>query len=290
MNPDTWTIRRLLQWTTDYFRSHGIASPRLDAELLLSTSLHSTRLDLYLDPDRPVDDRERAVFREFVRKRANRTPIAYLIGTKDFYSISIEVTPDVLIPRPETETLIDSVLTALKSIPEPRIADLGTGSGCITAALALQRTDAVCIAIDRSSVALQIAARNFERLGISNRVSLREGNWLDALTPDEMQSMDAIVSNPPYIPTKIIPTLAPEIACHEPHIALDGGISGLDPYHQITAQAHRFLRSGGILAVEIGNEQGSAVYEMFEKNNYKEISIVKDLAEHDRIVLGHFTR
>ncbi len=286
---EIWTIRRLLQWTTDFFRQSGIPSARLDAELLLSHALHITRLDLYLDPERPVDELERTGFREWVRLRAKRVPIAYLIGSKEFYSTAIHVEEGVLIPRPETEILVDTVLTLVSMCSDIRIAELGVGSGCITAALALKLQSACFLASDRSQDALRIADTNFVRLGIRDRVTLIESDWFDNFSPGLSGSFNVIVSNPPYIPSSILPTLAPEISRYEPSLALDGGPDGLSAYRHLIPRAREFLKLNGAIALEIGDDQGRAVSELLETAGFSGTSIVKDLSGRDRIAIGRFT-
>ncbi len=284
--PDIWTIRRLLQWTTDFFRRSGIPSPRLDAELLLSHALNITRLDLYLDPERPVDEHERADFREWVRLRATRVPVAYLIGSKEFYSTAIHVEKGVLIPRPETEILVDTVIHLVSMRSDIRIAELGVGSGCITAALALNLPSAVFVATDRSREALRIADANFVRLGVRNRVTLFESDWFDSFSPEHCGGFAVIVSNPPYIRSAILETLQPEISRHEPSLALDGGPDGLSAYRNLIPRARDFLEQDGVIALEIGDDQGDAVSELLDAAGYSGVTIVKDLSGRDRIATG----
>ena len=283
-----WTIRKVLAWTASYFREKGIKSYRLDAEILLAFALKTTRLQLYIDPDRPLDSEVRASFKKLISRRIHREPVAYITGEKEFWSLPIKVDSRVLIPRPETEFLVDIVI---KSYPQEEyllIADLGTGSGCITLALASELSNAIFYCSDISAEALSLATENFRTAGIESRITARCGSWFNAFEKDLLEgSLDVIVSNPPYIASEIYRTdLAPEIFKFEPRIALDGGESGTDPYVEIAKGAAEFLKDNGLWVVEIGADQANQVVEIFQRSGFGSVNVIQDAAGLDRIVSG----
>jgi release factor glutamine methyltransferase len=256
-----WTILTLLQWTTAYLDRHGIESARLDAEILLAHALGLKRIDLYLRYDQPLEPPELACFRALLQRRAAREPVAYITGLKAFWDMDLAVTPAVLIPRPETESLVEAVLAFFKEKPiahPPFLLDLGTGSGAI--ALALARSFEACfvVALDRSPAALAVARRNVNRWAAQDNVQLVAGDWLAAFSPVRPR-FDAIAANPPYIVSRDIATLQPEIADYEPHAALDGGRDGLSSYRTLIPAIGRHLRPGGAAFLEIGCDQKGAV-------------------------------
>jgi len=270
----------LVRWTTEFFKQHDVPSPRLDAELLLAHVLDLKRMDLYLAFDQPVAAADRARYRELVRRRAKeRWPVAYLTGTREFWSMEFRVTPDVLIPRPETETLV-RVAVDLKP---RRVAELGVGSGCVSAALARELPDAEIVAIDCSAAALEVARQNLMALGFGERVSLVEANGLDGLEGP----FDLVVSNPPYVQAGEIDGLAPELR-HEPRIALDGGPDGLYALRRLCAEASERLERPGYLALEIGFGQADAVEELLRNAGAADVTRFADLAGITRVVLGRF--
>lgn len=260
MASETWTVRRLLEWTEDYLRKKQVESPRLEAQILLAHALGCAKIDLYVrHEEEPPEDR-RTAFRDMIRKRAEGMPVAYLVGHREFYSLSFDVTPAVLIPRPETETLVLEALRLLKPMDAPRVLDLGTGSGCIAVSLAKQHKTARVTAADVSAAALAVAAGNAAKHGVADRVTFLEG---DLFAPVAGQTFDVIVSNPPYIAHGEFPTLDPGVRDFEPRSALDGGPDGLDVYRRLAAAAADFLAPGGTLLVEIGPTQAPAVRELF---------------------------
>ncbi|MFG0333349.1 MAG: peptide chain release factor N(5)-glutamine methyltransferase, partial [Maioricimonas sp. JB049] len=216
-----WTVRRVLEWTTGYLREHGSETPRLEAEVLLAFARNCPRIRLYTDYDEELDASVRGRMRELVRRRAAHEPVAYLVGHREFFSLAFEVTPDVLIPRPDTETMIVAALEQARERPAPRIADLGTGSGCIAIAMATQHRGALVTAVDISEAALAVARRNAQRHNVADRVRFLQGDMFAALP--EGERFDFILSNPPYIPSGEIPTLSREVIDYEPESALDGG-------------------------------------------------------------------
>jgi len=259
MASETWTVRRLLEWTEDFLRKKQVESPRLESQILLAHALGCTKIDLYVrHEEEPPEDR-RTAFREMIRKRAEGMPVAYLVGHREFYSLSFDVTPAVLIPRPETETLVLEALRLLKPLDAPRVLDLGTGSGCIAVSLAKQHKAARVTAVDISPAALAVAAGNAAKHGVADRIAFLEG---DLFAPVAGQAFDVIVSNPPYIAHAEFPTLDPGVRDYEPRSALDGGPDGLDVYRRLAAAAAGFLAPGGTILVEVGATQAPAVREL----------------------------
>jgi len=281
MSAEEWKLMELVRWTTEFFKQHDVPSPRLDAELLLAHVLDVKRMDLYLAFDQPVAAGDRARYRELVRRRAKeRWPVAYLTGVREFWSMPFRVTPDVLIPRPETETLV-RVAVDLKP---RRIAEFGVGSGCVSAALARELPDAEIVAVDCSAAALEVARQNLASLGFGERVRLVEASGLSGLDGP----FDLVVSNPPYVRAGEIDGLAPELR-HEPRVALDGGPDGLHAVRCLCAEAPALLERPGYLALEIGFGQADAVDELLRAAGAAAVETFPDLAGIPRVVLGRFT-
>jgi release factor glutamine methyltransferase len=277
---ETWTVLRLLRWTADFFRQHRIESARLDAEVLLAHVLACKRVDLYLTFDQPVANADRTRFRELVRRRAKeRVPVAHLTGTREFWSVPLRVTPDVLIPRPDTETLV----RACAALGARRIADVGTGSGCIAIALARELPDATLLGVDLSRAALAVARHNAEASGVAKRIELREGDLLSGIE----ECFELIASNPPYVRTRELEQLAPEVR-HEPRLALDGGPDGLDVVRRLIEQAPARLCRGGHLALEVGGGQAPEVAELARAAGASAVEVQRDLAGHERVVVAAF--
>jgi release factor glutamine methyltransferase len=278
--PASWTPLALVRWTAEYFARHGIATPRLDAELLLAHVLGARRIDLYLRFEEAIGETERARYRELVRQRGEqRIPVAYLTGTREFWSLPLEVSDRTLIPRPETETLVRAVV----DLAPERFADVGTGCGAIAAAVALELPGATGVATDVSPDALAVAARNFERLGVAARVEVREGSGLSVLPG----GLDVIAANPPYVRSGEIEGLPAELH-HEPRLALDGGEDGLLVTAELIQQAPAKLRPGGSLALEVGRGQAPAVERAMRDAGAADVRIHKDLAGIERVVVGTF--
>ena len=284
--PDNWTIIALLQRTTRYFEEQAIESPRLDAELLLAFALGIARIDLYLRHDQPLNPEELHRFRTLVQRRKAREPVAYITGTKAFWDLELAVSPEVLIPRPETECVVEAALAFLERYTgrsERRLLDLGTGSGALALSLAHSCPEDRVVAVDRSLGALAIAQRNCRRNQLQDRVGLLAGNWMDMLQAPHAP-FDLIVSNPPYIPSGQIDALQPEIARYEPRMALDGGADGLDCLRAIIRQVPPLLKPGGALMIEIGHDQYRAVQGLAEACHvYRDIACRPDYAGQDRV-------
>jgi release factor glutamine methyltransferase len=257
------------------------STPRLEAELLLAQATGWSRTHLLAWPERTLDPAASVTFSALIERRLHGAPIAYLRGHQAFWTLELSVSPATLIPRPETELLVETALELLAPIPR-LIADLGTGSGAIAAALASERPDWTLIATDRSAPAIAIARDNFQRLGLAS-INVVQSDWLAAFAAD---SLDAIVSNPPYL-ADADPHLARGDLRFEPRSALASGGDGLDAIRAILADAPRCLRPGGLLAIEHGFDQGQAVRRDFHENGLQRVETRQDLAGHDRLTLGY---
>ncbi len=279
----TWTVRDVLAWTSQHFQKHGIDSPRLTAEVLLSHALSTTRVRLYTDLDRPLDERERATFRKLIERRVFGEPTAYLTGEREFYGRPFRVDDRVLVPRPETELLVEAVLRELPKDAPSRALDVCTGSGCIAVTIAAERPLASVWAIDVSEGACAVARENAERHGVAGRVTVRQGDLFQPLPPDAR--FDVVMSNPPYVASEEIGRLSREVQ-REPLAALDGGPDGLDVVRRLVAGAQAHLRAGGLLALEIGEGQGGAARELLQAGGWADVRIEKDLARLDRLAFG----
>ena len=262
-------------------------SPRASAEILLAHALHVNRIDLYLRYDQPLCSSELESFKVLIKRRAQREPVAYIVGTKEFWSMELTVTPDVLVPRPETESLVEAALGALGDddhTAQGCILDLGTGCGAIALALASRMPQYLIFASDISEAAARIAKQNAKRHDLHGRLHLFVGDWLIPLQKNG-RLFDLIISNPPYIPSGDIQELQPEISRYEPHVALNGDADGLSCLKKIIFDAHRFLKPHGSLILEIGYDQKTAVQQIIERcGEYDEVVFLKDYGGMDRIV------
>ncbi len=283
-----WTILKLLGWTTSYFESKNIEGARASAEILLADTLNLNRIDLYLRHDQPLTPGELARFKSLIKRRVKREPVAYITGRKEFWSMDLAVTPDVLIPRPETECLVERALTAIpdKNSGQPwKILELGTGSGAIILALASEKPGHLYFASDLSQSALKIAKANAQNHGLSDRISFFAGNWFDPLKAN-VRKFHLIVSNPPYIQTRIIETLEPEVSRHEPRRALDGGQSGMASLESIIVRAPAFLHPESLLILEIGYDQRDRTeYTVQKSGQYESVEFITDYGGHDRVAV-----
>jgi release factor glutamine methyltransferase len=261
---DRWTILKVLQWTTEYFRLKDIEQPRASAEVLLAHVLRMDRIQLYLNHDRPLIPRELASYRELIRRRADREPPQYITGKQEFWSLELEVTPDVLIPRPETELLVEEALKLVRGSSK-RVLDLGTGSGAIAIALAHECPTIRVIASDRSWKALLVARRNASRHHLEERIAFAAADLFGCFQISD-GPFDIIVSNPPYISEKELPYLAPEIVRYEPNTALLAGPQGLSLIRRIIEEAPFHLTPEGSLLTEIGAGQAETLHNDLSQN------------------------
>jgi len=280
-----WTIKALLDWTTDFLAKKGPApaAARLEAQILLAHVLACKKVDLLVRYDEPPDEAARTAFRALIKRRVDGWPVAYLVGFREFYMLAFEVSPAVLVPRPETETLVAEALRLLKASPAPTVLDLCTGSGCIAVSVAHQKKDARVTAADVSPDALDVAKRNAARHGVADRVAFLQGDLFAPLPA--RATFDAVLSNPPYVTPAELATLAPDVRDHEPRLALDGGPDGLAFYRRIAAGVGPFLKPGGVLMVEIGYTQDEAVRALIAGRPELDVGkTLKDAAGLPRVV------
>jgi release factor glutamine methyltransferase len=276
----------VLQWTATYFAEKGIESPRLDAEVLLAHCLRVERLHLYLNFDRPLSPEERTEYRNLVRRRATREPVALIVGKKEFWSLSFQTASGVLIPRPETEILVQAVLDEVRDREAPLILEIGVGTGAVAVAVLKEKPGARVIGTDLNLAAIATARAN-ATCAQADGLTLVAGSLF---APFRSQAQfDIICSNPPYIPTAVIATLAPEVRDFEPMTALDGGPEGLDVLEAIIGQAQEFLTQGGALCLEIGDGQDGAVVSLMQSAGFDSVEVVPDLAGKPRVVKGKTT-
>jgi release factor glutamine methyltransferase len=280
------TLRAVMMESAQFLFGAGIESAQIDAEVLLRRVLGIEKAQLYSIFDEPLSTDRQSQFQEMLLRRAQREPVAYIAGRKEFWSLDFIVTGDVLIPRPETELLVEVGIERLAHFVDkpPHILDLGTGSGVIAVCLAKERLDARIWAVDISAAALEIACTNVKRHGVSDRVHLVQGDLFAALGA-EKRGFDLIVSNPPYVRTGEISMLAPEIREWEPMTALDGGVDGMETYHRIIGKAHEYLGPGGHIVLEIGSDLGKTVAGLFTRSGcYGPVSVYQDYAGKDRVI------
>ena len=280
---DVWTINSLLNWTVNYFKSKNIQSARLDAEVLLSHVLRQERIYLYVHFDEPMEQNELSKFREYVKKRAQHVPIAYIIGEREFMGLPFKVTKDTLIPRPDTEILVENVLNNVDKDKEIEIVDIGTGSGAIILSLLVNLPNAQGKTVDISSKAIEVAKENAVNLQVNDRCEFFVG---DLFAPLNGNKFDLIVSNPPYIPQKDIATLEDDVKEYEPVSALTDGGDGLSYYRRLLSEGKAYIKENGFIALEIGIYQSNDVKQIAMDNGWKNIKIIKDYAGIDRVVLA----
>ncbi len=281
-----WTILTLLRRAADHFRQKEIDSPRAAAEILLAHALECRRIDLYLRFDQPLDASECERFRQLVRRRLAHEPVAYITGQREFWSLSLSVDPCVLIPRPDTECLVEAALSVLPDAADRqwRILEPGTGSGAVILALAAERPGHRFVATDLSLAAVAAARRNAERLELDPVVAWVAGDWFTPFAPRRL--WDLVVCNPPYIASETITGLAPEVAQFEPRMALDGGQDGLEHLRGLVEQAPAYLARGGFLMLEIGADQRMSVEDLANAvQDYDRIEFRQDYAGRDRVAI-----
>lgn len=282
---EPWTIRRVLEWTAQHLQKHGSGTPRLDAEILLAHARRCRRIELYAAYDDVLSDEVRKVMRELVQRRAQAEPVAYLVGHREFFSLDFVVNKSVLIPRPDTETLVMEALGRLKGLTNPRVLDLCTGSGCVAISIAKNCPAARVTATDISPEALAVATENATRLGVSDRVEFYRGDLFDAL-PGESR-FDVIVSNPPYITTADMGELQTDVRLHEPPLALDGGPDGLGPLRRIVSVAADWLVPGGWLLLEMDPSQAEPMLAAVgAEAGFESAQMIKDLRQTPRVLVA----
>jgi len=274
---EVWTIKKLLDWTTDYFKKYAIEWPHLEAEILLAHSLGLKRIDLYVKHEKVLTPEELAKFKGLIQRRSLHEPIAYITGNQPFMSLDFKVNPSVLIPRPETEKLVEVAIDLIKS-RDFIIADIGTGCGCIAITLAKYLPEIKVIGIDSSPEAIAIAKENARKHKVENRCEFVVGNMLEPLK----NKPDLILSNPPYIPTADIEKLDPDVKDFEPHQALDGGADGLDYIRKLIEESPKHADN---LILEFGINQAEAVKELAQ-GKFSEIKILEDTSGKERLFLG----
>jgi release factor glutamine methyltransferase len=282
---EVWTIRRVTTWATDDLKKRGMSSPRLEVELLLGRVLRLDRVGLLIDAERPLSRAELAAYRALHMRRRVGEPVAYLLGAREFYGRSFRVDKRVLIPRPDTEALVEVALERTRRLSlSARVLDLCTGSGCVAITLSRERPTTSVTGADLSADALVVARENAIRLGAVTTTFVRS-DLFAAFTPGK-QRFDLITANPPYIAQGDSGTLAVDIRNFEPHLALFGGDDGLDLVRKIITEAPAFLDEGGVLAMEIGAGQSGEVVALFEAAGYREVGVRRDYGGHDRVVSG----
>ncbi len=280
-----WSILEVLDWTRGHFEKKGLTSPRLDAEVIIAHALGLKRVMLYAKHDQPLVPEELAKIRTLVARRANAEPIAHLVGSREFWSLDFEVTKDTLVPRPDTETLVEVALDVSRDRGVATIVDVGTGTGCVAITLATELKDAKVWALEISEPARAVANRNLERHAVSDRVTVLASDLLHAL-PHDVPPIDLLVANLPYIPSGDLPKLMADVRDHEPSLALDGGRDGLDLVRRLVDQAPERLAPGGALVLEAGYDQHLAIRGLLERAGFVDVATVKDPGDHERITWG----
>jgi release factor glutamine methyltransferase len=278
-----WTIRALMEWTEQHFKQKAIESPRLEAQLLLAHALGCKKTELYTRWDEVVDEARRGEFRRLIERRLAGCPVQYLLGYREFFLLTLEVTPAVLIPRPETELLVTEALNHLRPRTAPRVLDVGTGSGCIAIAIARNIPSAQVTASDVSSEALEVAQRNAARHDLNGRVRFIQG---DLLAPLAGEQFDLIVSNPPYVSHPEFEKLAPQVRDFEPRLALDGGPDGFEVFNRLIPSARPHLAAGAALLLEIGPAQEDGVRRLLDEAGLAPGPTIRDDQRLPRVLSG----
>lgn len=278
-----WTIMNLLTWTSGYLKKHLVENPRASAEVMLAHCLGCKRIDLYLRHDQPMQKEELAQFRKLVKRRVAGEPVAYIVGCKEFWSLEFKVDGSVLIPRPDSECLVETAVLLFADRPDLKVLELGCGSGAISIAMAHERPGWRFLALDRSYDAIRVARANARHHHLDERIQFMVSDWFAALGNSKF---DLIVTNPPYIKTEEIDTLPTEIRCYEPRLALDGGIDGTASLSLIIRSSPSYMVSGGVMVTEIGSDQRPAVCEIVRKcSRYRDIDFKKDFGGLDRVAV-----
>lgn len=321
MSDDIWTVKRILEWIEGYLSKHGDDKPRASAQWLVAEALGVSRMQLFMDFDRPLSADERALLRDYTRRRAAGEPLQYITGTVDFRHITVKVRPGVLIPRPETEVLVSEALALLPAAEKPQssldreviaqlvelgeveadampeepqaadllVADICTGSGCIACSVAHEHPLARVVATDISPQAVSLAHENVSALGLDDRVDVIECDLGKGVSERLMGSFDLIVSNPPYVPSAVLADIPREVADHEPALALDGGADGLDVFRRLLAWCREALAPGGAIAFELHETCLDQAAAEACQAGYADVRIVRDLADRPRILTARLS-
>jgi release factor glutamine methyltransferase len=279
------TVLNALNKSTHYLEKKGIESPRMNAELLLADILNCKRLELYLMYDRPLTEKELTEYREYLKRRSDFEPLQYIIGTVEFYGLEFKVSPAVLIPRPETEILAETVINSVNKEDELHIMDIGSGSGNISIAVAENLPNVYVTGIEISKPAILIAEENLKKYNCNKRVSFLNYDIL-SVNRDELPDIDIIVSNPPYVSREDYGKIQKEILIYEPDIAVTDFYNGFKFYRKIIYLAAQILKPNGKIFLEIAQGQSQKINEILNENNFKEICIVKDYQKIDRVIYG----
>lgn len=307
MASDIWTIKAALDWTVGYLESKGDPNPRLSAEWLMSEATGLSRIELYVNYEKPLSMPERDVLRSYVARRATGEPLQLISGKAPFRYLTLRVAPGVLIPRPETEVLVSEALAELHlprvadhvqaneegeeivsaQLPSVRVLDVCTGSGCIACAIASEYPAAQVLALDIADEAIDLAQQNVSDLSLQERVEVRKSDLLQALAENEWASFDLVISNPPYIPTAVLEGLDREVTEFEPRLALDGGEDGLDLVRVLLKQALAALKPGGVLALELFEGHLDQAADLAKNAGFVDVRIAKDLTDRPRVLIGH---
>jgi release factor glutamine methyltransferase len=279
------SLTLLQAWQTAKARleAAGLAGPVIDARLLVEAAAEATRADIVGDPYRALSPEQEATLEAYLSRREHREPVSHILGRKGFWKIMLSVTPDVLTPRPDTETVVEYVLRDFPEHAPWSVLDLGVGSGAILLSILAERPAARGLGVDVSEEALAVARDNAASLGLAGRLALLRGDWTEGLGES---SFDLVVSNPPYIAAAVLETLEPEVRDHEPRLALEGGADGLMHYRRLAPEILRVLKPGGRFAVEIGYDQKAAVEALFKDAGAIGVQTIRDLGDRDRVVAG----
>ncbi|MDF2671812.1 MAG: prmC [Clostridiales bacterium] len=265
---------------------NGFDSPQLDAEVILSHALNRDKIYLYINRDMELENGILEEFFKMIERRKNGEPVQYIVGKQEFMSLVFIVKPGVLIPRGDTEILVEETLKNMNEMKNPTIVDVGCGSGAISVSIAKYRSDALVYGIDKMDTPLEVTGINAEKNGVLDRVQGIKSDLLSSLDKSLYNAIDVLISNPPYIREDVIPTLMREVKDYEPFVALSGGLDGLYFYREITNQSLKFIKPGGFIAFEIGYDQGEDVKNILIENGFSNVYCKKDLAGNDRVVTG----
>jgi len=277
------TLVKTWKAAQERLKTAGIDSPAIDARLLLEAAADINRLDILNDPYRELTPEQLERYDGWIRRRLNREPVARILGRKAFWKILLNLTPDVLIPRPDTETVVETALAAFPEGMSFNMVDMGVGSGAVLLSVLAERPGARGLGTDISEEALAVARDNAANLGLSDRAAFLRTSWADGLAD---ASFDLVTSNPPYIRSEEIAGLDPEVHLHDPHLALDGGADGLDAYRALVPQTLRILKPLGIFVVETGWDQAEQVKALFSEAGFERLAVIQDLGARDRVVTG----